>query len=673
MELAAEARSDREVVPVASQHEYAKGAMMHIESVTIRNFRCFGSGRTRIALDPAMTALIGNNGSGKTAACQALQRVFGISTDERSVRVDDFHVPADESTDAGVTSRDLTVDVVLAFPELDQDGQDDSAVPDFFRRMCALDDGTLKCRVVLEALWTADGTVDGSIETTVKAVTTLSEEYGADEAFPLSAAERSRIQFVYVPASRDGARQVTAFLRGRLWRGAQWSSDLRELVEETATRVGEQFHDEGAAQVVEAAFGTRWKQLHGAGTHSTLRFQPVAPDIEQFVKGAELTFEPDHTATARPARLLSDGQRSILHLALTTASLDIEATLVADPQTDRFDVPNTHLPALTVLAVEEPENNLSPFYLSRIVGQLLELGGTSRVQVLLSSHSPSAMSRVEPSSVRHFRLDDASGAVTVRPILLPPDDTEAGTYVREAVRAHPELYFARFVLLGEGDSEQIVLPAIARARGLDLDPSFVAMVPLGGRHTQHFWRLLTDLCIPHATLLDLDYGRAGGGAGRLRTACALLESFGIAVFEGVTGFAATADLVDTLRLRDLKPVREALRSHGVFFSSPLDLDMLMLRGYWDAYTELEAGERGPRDTDATAAVLGIGGSTQGRAFWTSEDERREQLRWYRYLFGNRSKPATHLRAVSRLTDVELAECPEELGRLLEFIREHVES
>lgn len=645
---------------------------MHIESVTLKNFRCFGENPTRIDLDSALTALIGNNGSGKTAACLALQRVFGTTSDERVVRVDDFHVPADESTDAEVTSRDLTIDVVLAFPELDVDGADDSAVPEFFQRMCTLDDGTMKCRVVLEAVWVADSTVDGSIETTIKAVTSLADDYGDKDAFRLSAAERSRIQFVYVPASRDGARQVATFLRGRLWRAAQWSSKLRDLVEETASRVGQQFHDEGAALIVESAFGNRWKQLHGAGTHSILRFQPVAPDFEEFVKGAELAFEPDHATHARPARLLSDGQRSILYLALTTASLDIEATLLADPETDCFDVPRTHLPVLTVLAVEEPENNLSPFYLSRIVGQLLELGATSRVQVLLSSHSPSALSRIEPASVRHFRLEEASGAVTVRSILLPPNDTEAGTYVREAVRAHPELYFARFVLLGEGDSEQLVLPAISRARGLELDPSFVAMVPLGGRHTAHFWRLLTDLSIPHATLLDMDYGRAGGGVGRVRTACAQLESLGVSVFGDMAEFAEAEDLVDTLTLRELRPVREALRAHGVFFSSPLDLDMLMLRHYWGAYTRLEAGERGPRDTDATTSVLGTDGSDQSRRAWNSKGETRTAMRWYRYLFSHRSKPATHLRALSHLPSRELSECPPELRRLVEFIRERIE-
>ncbi|WP_312841738.1 ATP-dependent endonuclease [Sinorhizobium psoraleae] len=68
--------------------------------------------------------------------------------------------------------------------------------------------------------------------------------------------------------------------------------------------------------------------------------------------------------------------------------------------------------------------------------------------------------------------------------------------MREAVRTYPELYFARFVVLGEGASEEVVLPRLAEAMGLDIDRSFVAVVPLGGRHVNHLWRLLTDLDIP---------------------------------------------------------------------------------------------------------------------------------------------------------------------------------
>ncbi|MBK0297020.1 ATP-binding protein, partial [Bacillus sp. S34] len=85
------------------------------------------------------------------------------------------------------------------------------------------------------------------------------------------------------------------------------------------------------------------------------------------------------------------------------------------------------------LAVEEPENNLSPFYLSRIIKQIIELGATTRVQALLSSHSASAMQRVEPSHVRHFRMDPTARATSVRAVTLPEGASAAGTYVSDAV------------------------------------------------------------------------------------------------------------------------------------------------------------------------------------------------------------------------------------------------
>ncbi|WP_284753195.1 AAA family ATPase [Arthrobacter sp. efr-133-R2A-120] len=230
---------------------------MYIESVTLRNFRSFGEQRTRIDLQPDLTAFIGNNGTGKTAVCQALQRVFGISSEERTVRLDDFHIVPDEEQE--VISRSLSIEAVLAFPELMSEESDPAAVPDFFRQMAADEDGTLKCRIVLEATWDADGTLDGAIESRVFAVLTLAQDYTREQLVPLSAAERSRIQMVYVPASRDGARQVTAFLRGRLWRAAQWSDELRTLVSDTASAIGSKFHHERPTRTVEGAFAKRWK------------------------------------------------------------------------------------------------------------------------------------------------------------------------------------------------------------------------------------------------------------------------------------------------------------------------------------------------------------------------------------------------------------------------------
>ncbi|MFG2483429.1 ATP-dependent endonuclease [Streptomyces virginiae] len=662
---------------------------MFIEKLVLENFKCFGPGRNSLRLDQGITALIGANGSGKTAACEALLRLFGISGQERSVRVDDFHVPVSETDPPA--SRKLTIEAVLAFPELADSGESDEggegtagdvtadaeaqqgvgvsrAVPEFFRRMAATEDGSLKVRVVLRAEWVDDGTVEGAITESRVIVNTLAEEYGEEDCVQLSAAERSRIQMIYIPASRDGVRQVTAFLRGRLWRAAQWSTGLRDLVSGHAAEVAEKFADEPVVQAVEGALTARWQELHDAGMHQDLKLRLLDGDLSQLVRDSELVFEPDRHGRARPAHMLSDGQRSLLHLALVSAAIDVEAAVGAGQHINDFTLQAAHLPHLTLIAVEEPENNLSPFFLSRIVGQLQDLSGSTATQTILSSHSASVMPRIRPEDVRYFRTDPVAATAAVREITLPDDTTEAGKYLREAVRAHPELYFAQFAVLGEGDTEQLVIPRIAQAHGVHLDPSFVAMVPLDGRHTNHMWKLLHDLDIPHATLLDLDYGKVGAGPARLRDACNRLVANRIDPLEGLVGYDKVDEIHDNLLLEDIKPILTHLRKFAVFYSGPLDLDYAMLCAFESTYRRLEGNQRGPDSSDPTTTVLGEKGTRPG--YWN--ETRAEQLGWYRYLFLSRSKPSTHLTALSRLSDEELrSNTPKVLVALVEHIRKAI--
>jgi len=647
---------------------------MRIESVTLENFQAFGPNPVTFTVEPDLTALIGTNGTGKTAACRALQRMFGVSSDERAIRAEDFHV-ADGAEDS--EARALRIEVILAFPELDTDAEP-IGVPDFFRRMAAEEDGELKCRLALESTWTADGTVDGAIETKFRVISVLRGEYSDEQAQPLGASERSRVQVVYVPAARDGARQVSTFLRSRLWNAARWSQQLTERVTTAAGELDAIFHAEAPVRAIEDVLTLRWAALHGGGPHAKPRFQPLAPELEQFLRNTELTFSPDHTAASRSAKSLSDGQKSLLHLSLVAATLELES-MVLDPaaSTLPFDTDAAYLPALTVLLVEEPENSLAPFYLSRIVRELLQLGATPRAQVILSSHSAAALTRVDPGNVRHFR--NVNGEATVRVLTLPDDGDEAATYVREAVQAHPELYFARYVILGEGASEEIVLPIIARHRGVDLDPAFVAMVPLGGRHTHHFWRLLHDLGVPHATLLDLDLGRAGGGAGRIRTAVTNLIAVGTNPLDGLENFETVADIGDDINsnIPELKTLIARLRDFAVYFSSPLDLDFALLQHFPAAYKVLESGQRGPEDSDPYEAVLGAGRPDNTDHLWIPEDEtlrreKRDNLRWYRYLFSNRSKPGTHIKALGRLAPADFDDVPVAFSALIERVRQAVE-
>ncbi|MFQ3380751.1 ATP-dependent endonuclease, partial [Escherichia coli] len=87
-----------------------------------------------------------------------------------------------------------------------------------------------------------------------------------------------------------------------------------------------------------------------------------------------------------------------------------------------------------------------------------------------------------------------------------------------------EIYFASLVILVEGDSEQVILPKIFESYNFDADSKNIAIAPLGGRHVNHFWRLLESLKVPYITLLDLDLGRNGGGFERIKYAIKQLSS-----------------------------------------------------------------------------------------------------------------------------------------------------
>lgn len=652
---------------------------MKIETITLNGFRCFGSEPVSIEIEPGITTFVGSNGAGKTAVLLALSRMFGVTSSQRSVKVRDFHISNNqESLESGAK---LSIDVVFGFPELDEMSSDDigNAVPEFFLQMAASAPGEpLKTRMVLRATWIDDGTIEGSIEEDLRWVRSLEEIYDWDnDCRRVVAAERGTIQMIYVPAVRDVERQVTALLKGRLWKAARWSEKIETAAGDMAEKIQRSFLAEKPAKIILKKLGKRWGQVHYGDTDSKATLRLVDQRLDELVRNAEFVFCPDEAGNEKTVSDLSDGQRSMFQIALTAATLEVERNAFGLSQDkSAFDHEKLHCSHLTILAVEEPENSLSPFFLSRILVQAREIGELDSAQVLLSSHSASMLARVEPEEVRYFRLRHDSRTSTVRSIVLPEDDLEAAKYVRLAVKAFPELYFARFVILGEGDSERIVIPRIADAMGVALDPSFVPIVPLGGRYCMHFWKLLTDLDIEYATLLDFDIGRKHGGANLVREIVDNLQSFGIDLTENSKVIDGTVDLDDLECLRDKDVWRDhdkngwvlTLEEEGVFLSDPLDLDFAMLSAFPDAYQEPVPGGRGP-GTSAVAIKNAKTATVKAKGDAALyEDDFDDVFRWYSYLFLNHEKPDSHLAALSRLTVEELNEAaPPELKSLIRHV------
>ena len=661
---------------------------MLISSLAINGFRCFGSKVVYLTL-AELTALVGTNGCGKSAALWAMLRLFGTSQTERTLVRADFHLPPDKEWDE-VEEATLRIEATLEFPELADEGDSfEDAVAACFKHMTIKDkDWPPYCRIRLDGTWKQSNLPEGEIEQKLWWVTSpLGTSEEDEKAQAVQPHERSRIHVHYVPASRDPARQirqVSGSLLHTLLRAVRWSDETKQVISDASDSIREAFGSEDGVKEIQGAIEECWKELHAAPEHREVTIRPVAKRVEEIIRQVEARFSPGPADKDDGIDRLSDGQRSLFYLAIVAALFDVQDA-VGDSDSEAISRDKLLPPVLNVLAVEEPENHVAPHYLGRIMALLRRISASPRGQVVLSSHSASILSRVEPEEVRHLCTTLPDHTACVSSIVLPDDEGEQHKFIREAVRAYPELYFAKFVVLGEGDSEEIVLPKLAEARGVPIDASFVSVVPLGGRHVNHLWRLLDQLGIPFVTLLDLDRERVGGGWGRIKYALEQLLAIGhtrdelLSVTDegGHTSVLSRKDLAgmhewSVADTETMKTWLEKLEEFGVFFSRPLDLDFMMLRAFPDGYQIVATGAEGPDIPDAEDAdretklkrVVRAVLKDAGGVGETYKDEEREAFFWYRYLFLGRSKPATHILALSKIEDEDLAKLsPAVLRRL----------
>lgn len=640
---------------------------MRIESIELSGFRCFGPAPITVPISSEITAVVGPNAAGKTALLHALSKMFGVSRAQRTVLHSDFHVGAEDDPDDR-EAKDLFIDVLIGLPELADGTATPETIAPSFRHMLIEREGEAPvCRLRLEARWEDDGTIEGEVSQELFWVDTLDADPAEDACHPVSSADRGLIQLYYTPASRDAAAQVratTGALAARLLRAIEWSSDTEEAVQEATDNLATAFEGESAIAAIGKALQARWSSLHDDVVDTKPRFSLVSRRFEEVVNKIAVIFEQGPDGQERGLDALSDGQQSLFYFALAAAVFDLEREVV-DGTVEGFRDDTLRIPALTLFALEEPENHLSPYFLARIIRQVRSLTDARGAQAIVTSHSPAVLSRVNPCEVRYCRCDQKTRVSSVKKIKIPAGTDEAAKFVRGAMLAYPELYFARFVLLVEGDSERIVLPPLAEALDLLIDPAFVAIVPLGGRHVQHFWRLLTHLGIPHATLLDLDLGREGGGFGRVKTAIEKLIDVNVPkekllkIDKGILSdadFAKMHTWEDAEDQKNLKAWVDSLKPHGVYFSAPLDLDLAMLEAFPDAYHAIIPRGGGPRMAVDKAAEVVLGTAGPGLKPYAGPFKGYpELLPAYRYHFLTNSKPATHLAALTHIKKKDLKE------------------
>ena len=624
---------------------------MKLHSIKITNFQSFGEEPTEFTLEE-ITYLIGPNGSGKTAVLQALCRLFAFDPSLRRVKRTDFYIPQNESSPPD--QRTLSIEADFIFPET-ADADDNSTVAPFFSHM-RLDGVTGLPRVRFRLTATMD--FIGEIEEKFEYV--LTQDGKATQS--VSRADRSLIQLHYLPAQRNPSDHIaynTNALLGRLLRAVNWENES-ESVRTLTEQINSCLENNTSVQTISDALKKTWEIVHKGSYFKEPKISFAHSEIENILRHMSVSFTPGHDEEIVDFSRLSDGQKSMLYLSLVLTSQSIYHS-VRNNENNSFDIEKLRPPIFTLIALEEPENSLSPHYLGRVIEALKQTTQHNDAQAIIATHAPAMLRRVSPEHIRYLRLNSLR-ITMIRMICLPDKSDDAHKFVREAIQAFPEIYFSRLVVLGEGDSEEIVLPRILSAKGVPIDSSAITIAPLGGRHVNHFWRLLSQLEIPHITLLDLDMARFGGGWGRIKYANDQLKKFEPEKILPDNYVIPEWNSSEYFILK-YEHYLDELEKKDIFYSRPMDLDFSMLKAFPNKF-KVENNDTLPSQSLVESV---LGGSHHNPEQYTEEE--RKLFASYHKLFKLGSKPVNHIQALANLTDEELLKSmPESLFRLANAVK-----
>lgn len=676
---------------------------MQLTKIILSNYRCFGKEPTRIEINN-LTGFIGRNSSGKTALLSALMKLFGDKSSDRIIEKSDFHIPESIDPDS-VTKNELYIETQFMFPELEV-GKDSASVPIFFKNMLVNKTGGKPyLRIRLEANWEKSSNPEGSVDSNIYYITSTTEEIDPEDKRNIKRHDLDQIKMIYVPAIRkpdEQLKNVSGTIISRLLNGISWSEQTKLKIKEKVSETEEIFFEEKGVESLRKSLETQWNSYHRDMRYSNPKINFNSSNLETILKRVDVTFLPTETSRGYRVEELGDGLRSLFYLSLVNTFLEIEEEILKSIKDGEGAIFTLIPPVLTIVAVEEPENHISPHLLGRVVENLNLISIKENSQTILTSHSPSIVKRIEPENIRYFRICKKNECTKVKSIILPDKKKKAEQFkfVKEAVLAYPELYFANLVVLGEGDSEEIIIKKMIELKEESVDSSEISIVPLGGRHVNHFWRLLNDLEIPFITLLDLDRERYGGGWGRIKYALQQLIEIGcdkntlLKIEKGILSDEQLENMHtwDVAETEIMSGWIKYLKNYDVYFSTPLDIDFAMLQSFKDKYISLLTSSEGPRitghgriqdivineDTEYEFKIaynsrmdsdIKLTMKQQGGDGTTYTLEEKELMIWYSYFFLGRGKPTTHLSLFSNNTDLDFESFPDCLKELVSRVIE----